>query len=62
MNIGSSQSYFPNRHYICEDCGRDLGDTYSRLKGKKQPNINKLIDGTILCDKCMDKRIGNRKE
>lgn len=43
-----------NPIYICEDCGRNLGDRYSHIKGKKQPCVNK-IKGHIYCDKCADK-------
>ena len=32
--IGSSINSFPNMQYQCCKCGKDLGDKYSRLKGK----------------------------
>jgi len=52
--IGSTVAIFPNPTYICEDCGRNLGDRYSRLKGKKQPCVN-IIKEKVYCDKCADK-------
>jgi hypothetical protein len=56
MNIGSSVSNFNNPHYECCTCGRKLGDRYSRLKGKKQPCVNK-VNGKVYCNKCFDKVI-----
>ena len=51
---GEKMAFFPNRRYICEDCGRDLGDTISRLRKRKTPNAN-IINGKVYCDKCADK-------
>ena len=56
MGIGSCQSFFPNKNYICENCGRNLRDKYSRLKGKKQPNVN-IINGKYYCDRCFDEQL-----
>jgi len=52
--IGSSIPYFANEMFICRDCGRNLGDRYSRLKGKKQPDII-IINDKHYCSKCADK-------
>lgn len=52
--IGSSINSFPNIQYQCCKCGKDLGDKYSRLKGKKQPDVN-IINGKQYCNKCTDK-------
>jgi len=52
--IGSSIPTFLNIQYRCCKCGKDLGDKYSRLKGKKQPDVN-IIKGKLYCNKCADK-------
>jgi len=52
--IGSTIASYPNRSYICDKCGKNLGDRYSRLKGKKQPDVN-IIKGKLYCNKCADK-------
>jgi len=52
--IGSTIASYPNRAYICDNCGKHLGDRYSRLKGKKQPDVN-IIKGKLYCNKCADK-------
>jgi hypothetical protein len=52
--IGSTIASYPNRAYICCNCGKHLGDRYSRLKGKKQPDVN-IIKGKLYCNKCADK-------
>jgi len=52
--IGSTIASYPNRAYICGNCGKHLGDRYSRLKGKKQPDVN-IIKGKLYCNKCADK-------
>jgi len=54
MMIGSTVSKFPNTQYQCCECGKNLGDKYSRLKGKKQPTVN-IIKGKLYCNKCADK-------
>lgn len=52
--IGSTIASYPNRAYICHDCGRNLGDRYSRLRGKKQPDVI-IINDKHYCSKCADK-------
>jgi len=52
--IGSSVTTFPNINYKCCICGKNLGDKYSRLKNKKQPDVN-VIKGKFYCNKCADK-------
>lgn len=52
--IGSSIPTFLNIQYRYCKCGKDLGDKYSRLKGKKQPDVN-IIKGKLYCNKCADK-------
>ena len=52
--IGSSIPCFANEMFVCRDCGRNLGDRYSRLKGKKQPDVI-IINGKHYCSKCADK-------
>lgn len=52
--IGSSIPCFANEMFICRDCGRNLGDRYSRLKGKKQPDVI-IINDKHYCSKCADK-------
>jgi len=54
MMIGSTVSTFANTQYKCCECGKYLGDKYSRLKGKKQPDVN-IINGKQYCNKCADK-------
>jgi len=54
MMIGSIVSKFPNTQYQCCECGRNLGDKYSRLKGKKQPTVI-IINDKQYCIKCADK-------
>ena len=54
--IGSTIASFPNRVYICGNCGKHLGDRYSRLKGKKSPSVF-IIDGGTYCSRCADKKI-----
>ena len=52
--IGSTVASYPNRVYICDNCGKHLGDRYSRLKGKKQPTVI-IINDKQYCSKCADK-------
>ena len=52
--IGSTIASYPNRAYICDNCGRHLGDRYSRLKGKKSPSVI-IINGGTYCSRCADK-------
>ena len=54
--IGSSVPYFANEMFICCDCGRNLGDRYSRLKGKKQPDVL-IINNKHYCSKCAEKHL-----
>lgn len=54
MMAGSSIPCFVNEMFICNDCGRNLGDRYSRIKGKKQPDVT-IINGRQYCNKCADK-------
>lgn len=51
----SEAAHFPNPTYICYICNKNLGDKYSRLKGKKTPNAT-IIKGKTYCDKCADKQ------
>jgi protein-arginine kinase activator protein McsA len=43
-----------NPVYICEDCGKNLGDKYSHIKNKKTPCVN-IIKGKAYCNKCADR-------
>jgi len=52
--IGSTIASYPNRAYICDNCGKHLGDRYSRLKGKKSPSVI-IINGVSYCSRCADK-------
>jgi len=52
--IGSTIASYPNRAYICDNCGKNLGDRYSRLKGKKSPSVIIINEGTY-CIRCADK-------
>jgi len=52
--IGSTIASYPNRAYICDNCGKHLGDRYSRLKGKKSPSVF-IINGGTYCGRCADK-------
>jgi len=54
MMMGSITPTFENTKYQCCECGKYLGDKYSRLKGKKQPDVN-IIKGKQYCNKCADK-------
>ena len=54
--IGSTIASYPNRAYICGNCGKHLGDRYSRLKGKKSPSVI-IINGVSYCSRCADKKI-----
>ena len=54
--IGSTIASYPNRVYICGDCGKHLGDRYSRLKGKKSPSVF-IINGVSYCSRCADKHL-----
>ena len=54
--IGSTIASYPNRAYICDNCGKHLGDRYSRLKGKKSPSVV-IINGVSYCSRCADKKI-----
>ena len=56
--IGSTISTFVNTKYKCCECGKNLGDKYSRLKGKKQIDVN-IINGKQYCNKCADKYWNN---
>ncbi len=58
MMMGSIIPTFENTKYQCCKCGKDLGDKYSRLKGKKQPDAN-IIKGKQYCNKCADKYWNN---
>ena len=49
--FGSEVAVFPNQNYQCCKCGKKLGDRYSRLKGKKQPDVN-IVNGKQYCNKC----------
>lgn len=59
--IGSTVSTFVNTKYKCCKCGKSLGDKYSRLKGKKQLNVN-IINGKYYCDRCFDKNLEELKK
>ena len=54
MMMGSTIPTFENIKYQCCECGKNLGNKYSRLKGKKQPDVN-IINGKQYCNKCADK-------
>ena len=54
--IGGTIASYPNRAYICDNCGKHLGDRYSRLKGKKCPTVI-IINGVSYCSKCADKQL-----
>jgi hypothetical protein len=54
--IGSTIASYPNRAYICGNCGKHLGDRYSRLKGKKSPSVV-IINGVSYCSRCADKHL-----
>jgi len=54
--IGSTIASYPNRVYICDNCGKHLGDRYSRLKGKKGPSVI-IINGVSYCNRCADKHL-----
>mgnify|MGYP000846288898 FL=1 len=54
--IGSTVSTFANTKYKCCECGKNLGDKYLRLKGKKQPDVN-IINGKYYCDRCFDEQL-----
>jgi len=51
--IGSSVPTYPIKKYRCCICDRNLGDSLSRLKGKKQPCVN-IINGKCYCNKCAE--------
>jgi len=53
---GSTIASYPNRAYICDNCGKHLGDRYSRLKGKKSPSVI-IINGVSYCSRCADKHL-----
>ena len=53
---GSAIASYPNRVYICGNCGKHLGDRYSRLKGKKSPSVV-IINGVSYCSRCADKHL-----
>ena len=57
---GSTIASYPNRAYICHDCGRNLGNRYSRLRGKKQPDVI-IINGKHYCSKCADKHFNDQR-
>ena len=59
--IGSTIASYPNLVYICDDCGKHLGDRYSRLKGKKSPCVI-IINGKVYCDNCANKYWHNEKK
>ena len=54
--IGSTIASYPNRVYICGNCGKHLGDRLSRLKGKKCPSVI-IINGVSYCSRCVDKHL-----
>ena len=56
MMMGSITPTFENTKYQCCKCEKDLGDKYSRLKGKKQPTVN-IINGKYYCDRCFDEQL-----
>lgn len=51
--IGSSVPTYPIKKYRCCICDRNLGDSLSRLKGKKQSCVN-IINGKCYCNKCAE--------
>ena len=54
--IGSLIPTFLNMQYRCCKCGKELGDKYSKLKGKKQTNVH-IINGKYYCDRCFDEQL-----
>jgi hypothetical protein len=50
---GSRHAYFPNTHYYCECCGKNLWDKLRRLKNPNTcPDIFIETNGDTLCQKC----------